>query len=101
MPFTLKKPHPTRPGVKVWHTWDPDGDGYEEVRKFLTREDAEAFAANFEDAEVVEICHEISQTDEDIAEGLRKSTDPGLPNGSLDGSSPGPLVSFTPLGKLG
>lgn len=83
MPYAVKKPHPTRPNVMLYHTWDPDGDGYEEVRKFPDIDKANNFAANHSGAVVVEIGYEISQTDEEIAEKYEKSIDPTQPHGSV------------------
>lgn len=101
MPFTIKKPHPSNPKVKVWHTWDPDGDGYEEVRKFVSRENAEAFAAQFDGAEVVEIKHEIGQTDEELLAKEALANDPTTPNGYPgDATQVGAIYTFTPDGAL-
>lgn len=102
MPFTIRKPHPEHPTVKVWHTWDPDGDGYEEVRKFVIRERAEAFAAQFDGAEVVEIAYEITQDDAEIEAKEKLAEDPTTPNGFPgDETQVGALHTFTPEGKLG
>jgi hypothetical protein len=102
MPFTIKKPHPEHPKAKVWHTWDPDGDGYEEVRKFVTREKAEAFGAKFEGAEVFEVPHEIGQSDKELLEKERLAEDPTTPHGFPGGRETiGALHTFTPEGKLG
>ena len=45
MPYAVKKPHPSKEGVMLYHTWDPDGDGYEEIRKFTDEAKANEFAA--------------------------------------------------------
>ena len=70
MPYAVKKPHPTVDNVMLYHTWDPDGDGYEEIRKFPDQEKANVFAAEHAGAVVVEIGYEIDQTDEMIAERM-------------------------------
>jgi len=101
MPFTIKKPHPSNPTVKVWHTWDPDGDGYEEVRKFVSREKAEAFAEKFDGAEVVEIGYEIDQTDDELQYKEALAEDPNTPNGYPgDETQVGTIHTFTPDGEL-
>ena len=45
MPYAVKKPHPSKADVMLYHTWDPDGDGYEEIRKFPDEAKANLFAA--------------------------------------------------------
>lgn len=107
MPYALKKPHPTVPNVKVWHTWDPDGDGYEEVRKFVTQEQAQEFADNFADVEIVEVAYEIGQDDDYISMRLEQAANPVTPNGVAistnrdDPTAVGAISTFTPGGKLG
>lgn len=110
MPYAVKKPHPTVDNVMLYHTWDPDGDGYEEIRKFPDQEKANVFAAEHAGAVVVEIGYEIDQTDEMIADRYAKSIDPARPEGSTTLSTnteaehkfePGPLRAFTAHGILG
>ena len=69
MPFAVKKPHPQHSNVKVWHSWDPDGDGYEEIRKFKTKERAQQWVDEnhpTKNCEIVEIAYEIGQDDDEI-----------------------------------
>ena len=76
MPYAVKKPHPTHANVKVWHSWDPDGDGYEEIRKFPTQAAADAWVAEFhptKNCEVVEVGYEIMQDDQTILEAYNNS----------------------------
>ena len=109
MPYAIKKPHPTHANVKVWHTWDPDGDGYEEVRKFPTSALAEQWVSNYhpdKSCEVVEIGYEIGQDDEIIQNKYNLSMNPETPDGLRnltnrdDESIKGPLTSFTINGEL-
>jgi len=84
MPFAIKKPHPVHSRVKVWHTWDPDGDGYEEIRKFLTKENAEKWIQenhSNKGCEIVDINLEAGQTEEELAEKEKLADDPNTPNG--------------------
>jgi len=95
MPFAVKKPHPQHPNVKVWHTWDPDLDGYEEVRKWVTRANAEKWVAENhpnKNCEIVEIGYEASQDENEIAQKEIKQADPNI-NGGV-------LTNFTPLGDI-
>ena len=57
----------------LYHTWDSDGDGYEEIRKFPDEAKANEFAANHAGAVVVTIGYEIDQTDDMIAERYARS----------------------------
>ena len=110
MPYAVKKPHPSAENVMLYHTWDPDGDGYEEIRKFPDEAKANAFAALHEGAVVVEIGYEIDQTDEEIAAKYEASLDASSPAGSVTLSTnadaehkfePEPLTAFTAHGILG
>lgn len=91
MPYALKRTHPTKPNVKVYHTWDPDGDGYEEIRKFTTQAQAEEYMGRFDfpGMEVVEIDYEIGQDDAEIEEKLTRANDPSSPAGSIQRASNG------------
>src|SRR6056300_371572 len=110
MPYAVKKPHPSKKGVMLYHTWDPDGDGYEEIRKFPDEAKANAFAAEHAGAVVESIGYEIDQTDEMIAERYAASIDPTRPEGSVNLSSstdsdhrfePDAIRAFTAHGILG
>jgi|TARA_B110000977_G_scaffold11408_1_gene14759 hypothetical protein len=110
MPYAVKKPHPTKADVMLYHTWDPDGDGYEEVRKFPDEAKANAFAAEHTGAVVESIGYEIDQTDEMIAERYAASIDPARPEGSVNISTnaesdhrfePDAIRAFTAHGLLG
>ena len=110
MPYAVKKPHPTRENVRLYHTWDPDGDGYEEIRKFPDEAKANEFAASHTGAIVVEIGYEIDQTDEMIADRYAQSIDPSTSQGSVTLSTnvdqdhrfePGAITAFTAHGILG
>ena len=82
MPFAVKKPHPQHSNVKVWHSWDPDGDGYEEIRKFKTKERAQQWVDEnhpTKNCEIVEIAHEIGQDDEEIERKDQLAEDPTTP----------------------
>lgn len=96
MPYALKRPHPTRDGVKVYHTWDPDGDGYEEIRKFPTEALAQEFADTFSHSgiEVVEIGYEIGQDDAEIQEKYDDSINSNSVRGSIHRASNG--VDYEP-----
>jgi len=110
MPYAVKKPHPTKADVMLYHTWDPDGDGYEEVRKFPEEAKANTFAAEHTGAVVESIGYEIDQTDEMIAERYAASIDPARPEGSVNISTnaesdhrfePDAIRAFTAHGLLG
>jgi hypothetical protein len=110
MPYAVKKPHPSKADVMLYHTWDPDGDGYEEIRKFPDEAKANTFAAEHTGAVVEEIGYEIDQTDEMIAERYAASIDPSSPVGSVNISSnsesehrfePDAIRAFTAHGLLG
>ena len=110
MPYAVKKPHPTKPDVMLYHTWDPDGDGYEEVRKFPDEAKANTFAAEHTGAVVESIGYKIDQTDEMIAERYAASIDPARPEGSVNISTnaesdhrfePDAIRAFTAHGLLG
>jgi hypothetical protein len=110
MPYAVKKPHPTKPDVMLYHTWDPDGDGYEEVRKFPDEAKANTFATEHTGAVVESIGYEIDQTDEMIAERYAASIDPARPEGSVNISTnaesdhrfePDAIRAFTAHGLLG
>jgi len=84
MPFAIKKPHPVHSHVKVWHTWDPDGDGYEEIRKFVIRENAEKWIQENhpnKGCKIVDIQLEAGQTEEELVEKEKLANDPNTPNG--------------------
>ena len=109
MPFAVKKPHPTHPNVKIWHSWDPDGDGYEEIRKFVSQENAQRWIDNNhpnKSCEIVEIDYEITQTEEEIAQKEQLADDPNTPNGVRsyrnkdDETLVGTLTTFTVDGEL-
>lgn len=110
MPYAVKKPHPTKADVMLYHTWDPDGDGYEEIRKFPDEAKANEFAALHSGAVVETIGREIDQTDEMIAERYAQSIDPAQPQGSTTLSTnteaehrfeAGAITAFTAHGILG
>ena len=110
MPYAVKKPHPTAASVLLYHTWDPDGDGYEEIRKFPDEEKANTFAAEHAGAVVVEIGYEIGQDDTRISERYEASIDPARPEGSVTLSTnteqehrfaPDAIRAFTARGILG
>lgn len=108
MPYAVKKPHPTHANVKVWHSWDPDGDGYEEIRKFPTQELAQAWVNSYhpdKSCEVVEIGYEIGQDDEIIQNKYNLSMNPDTPDGVVNVSNrntpaSGVLTNFTINGEL-
>lgn len=109
MPYAIKKPHPTLPNVKVWHTWDPDGDGYECLRKFPDEATANAWVNSYhpgKGCEVLEVDHEIMQDDQQVLEAYNASmavdSTVGLRNLANRDSitQPGPLTNFTINGEL-
>lgn len=109
MPFAIKKPHPSNPNVKIWHSWDPDGDGYEEIRKFVVKENAQQWIDDNHPTagcEIIEIAHEIGQTDEELEEKERLADDPNTHNGVRsyrnrdDETLVGKLTTFTIDGEL-
>ena len=110
MPYAVKKPHPSKADVMLYHTWDPDGDGYEEIRKFPDEAKANEFAAGHSGAVVETIGYEIDQTDDMIAERYAQSVDPAQPQGSTTLSTnadaehrfeAGAITAFTAHGILG
>jgi len=110
MPYAVKKPHPTAENVMLYHTWDRDGTGYEEIRKFPDEAKAQEFAAEHPGAVVVEIGYEIGQTAEIVAENYVKSVDETQPEGSITLSNnpnqkhkfaPEKIRAFTAHGILG
>jgi hypothetical protein len=109
MPFAVKKPHPVHPNVKLWHSWDPDGDGYEEIRKFKTSERAQEWIDENhpnKSCEIVEVPYEAAQTDEEIEMKDRLAEDPTTHNGVRSYRNKdneelvGKLTTFTVDGEL-
>ena len=108
MPFAVKKPHPQHSNVKVWHSWDPDGDGYEEIRKFKTRERAQQWVDEnhpTKNCEIVEIAYEIGQDDDEIERKDQLAEDPTTCNGVIsnrnkDDAKVGKLTTFTVDGEI-
>jgi len=109
MPYAIKKPHPTLPNVKVWHTWDPDGDGYECIRKFPDEAKANAWIAEYhpdKGCEVIEIGFEIMQDDQTVLEAYNNSISSETSVGLMTLSNrdtcteKGPLRHFTVNGEL-
>lgn len=96
MPYAVKRPHPTKAGVKVYHTWDPDGDGYEEIRKFPDETKAQEFidSFDFDGMEIVQIGYEIGQDDNEIQEKYDDSINTASTRGSIHRASNG--IDFEP-----
>ena len=57
MPYAIRRPMPGRPAVKEWYMMDKDGDGYEEIVKYVTEAEAVSAGADWagDDAEVVQV----------------------------------------------
>lgn len=108
MPYAVKKPHPTVSGAKIFHTWDPDGDGYECIRKFRSEAKAQAWIDEFHPdrgCEIVEVDYEISQDDDELAMREAQADDETTTHGVMslynrDEQPTGRLSAFTPEGDF-